>query len=306
VPYDSLIGQAEANALIPAEAAQEIITATAQASAALTLCRTVRMSSKTYAQPVLTTAPLAYWVTNGLKQTSAAAWKGIELTAEEIAVIVPVEDDILNDSEYPIWTELRVPIGQEFARKLDAAVFAGTDAPDSWPDAIIPACTAADAATEADSAAADGGIVADLGELLDLVEGGGFDPTGYAASRKLKGLLRKSRSTTGESLGEATVDSVWSLPIRYAVGGTIPAPNLAIAGDWSMAVLGVRKEVTYETFREGVITDDEGNIVANLMQEDKSALRVTARYGFATAVPATIQEPDAGEPFPFALLTAPE
>ena len=40
------------------------------------------------------------------------------------------------------------------------------------------------------------------------------------------------------------------------------------------------------------------------MQEDASALRVTARYGFAVAVPVTTQEAGAGTRYPFAVLQA--
>ena len=84
-----------------------------------------------YSQPVLSAAPVAYWVTTGLKQTSEAAWAGVMLTAEEIAVVIPVQDEVLADAEFPIWDELRDPIGQAFAQKLDAAIFAGTDKPAS-------------------------------------------------------------------------------------------------------------------------------------------------------------------------------
>jgi hypothetical protein len=159
----------------------------------------------------------------------------------------------------------------------------------------------------ADSTADAGGVVNDLGETLDDVEDDGYDATGYAASRRLKQLLRKSRATTGESLGEATTDRVWDLPIAYAVSGTFPAgppATLALAGDYSMAVLGVRQDLTFELFREGIISDETGKVMQNLMQEDKSAMRVTARYGFAVAVPVTTPEPGAGTPYPFSVLTA--
>ena len=72
--YDALIGSNEAGALIPDEAVNEIVKATAQASAAAQLCTIRRMSSRTATQPVLQTAPVAFWVEDGLKQTSGADW----------------------------------------------------------------------------------------------------------------------------------------------------------------------------------------------------------------------------------------
>ena len=42
----------------------------------------------------------------GLEQTSDAAWDGVDLVAEEIAVIVPVEDAVLADASFNLWAEL--------------------------------------------------------------------------------------------------------------------------------------------------------------------------------------------------------
>ena len=108
--------------------------------------------------------------------------------------------------------------------------------------------------------------------------------------------------------GEATTSRVWDLPIEYAVTGTFPAgppATLALAGDFSMAVVGVRQDLRFEVFREGIISDETGKVIQNLMQEDKSALRVTARYGFAVAVPVTTQEAGAGARYPFSVLKGP-
>jgi HK97 family phage major capsid protein len=307
VPYTNIIDRTDAGALIPAEAANEVIKAAAQQSAALALCRTARMSSKVYSQPVLSALPVAYWVPgdSGLKQTSESAWAGIDLTAEELAVVVPCPQNVLDDASFDIWAEVTPGIGQAFAQKIDAAVFAGTDKPASWPAAIIPGATTAGNVGVADSTAANGGVIADLGELLDLVEADGFDASGFAANRTLRGLVRKARSTTGELLGEGSTSDVWDLPIQYAVSGSFPAgppASLAVAGDWSMAVIGVRQDMRVEVFREGVISDDTGKVILNLMQQDSAALRATGRFAFQVAVPVTLTA--GGTRYPFAVMNA--
>jgi hypothetical protein len=63
-----------------------------------------------------------------------------------------------------------------------------------------------------------------------------------------------------------------------------------IAGDRSMAILGVRSDISFKIFTEGVISDDSGNVVLNLMQQDAVAMRVVARFGFAVAAPATLND----------------
>jgi Phage capsid family len=123
MPYTNLIDRTDAGALIPAEGAREIIKATAQASAALTLCRLVRMSSKTFNQPVSSAAPVAYWVTTGLKQTSEAAWAGVTLTAEEIATIIP--------SRTPCWRTRTSRFGRSFGTR-SATSSPARSTPPSW------------------------------------------------------------------------------------------------------------------------------------------------------------------------------
>lgn len=306
MPFNNIIDRGDAGALIPPEAANQIIKAAVQGSAALALCRTARMSTKVFQQPVLSALPVAYWVPgdSGLKQTAEAAWAGATLTAEELAVIVPCPQAVLDDAAFDIWAEVTPGIGQAFAYKLDAAIFAGTDKPASWPTAIVPAATAAGNVATADSPAEEGGISADLGGLLDLVEADGFDASAYAADRSLRGLIRRARGAGGELLGEGSTTQAWDLPIQYAVAGTLPAGSLAVAGDWTMAVVGVRADMRVEVFREGVITDDEGAVTLNLMQQDSAALRATARFAYATATPVTL----GGGPnsYPFAVLNAPE
>ena len=60
-----------------------------------------------------------------------------------------------------------------------------------------------------------------------------------------------------------------------------------VALDWSKQLIGIRQDVTYEIFSEGVISDSDGKVLLNLMQQDTKALRIVFRVGFATATPAT-------------------
>jgi hypothetical protein len=56
------------------------------------------------------------------------------------------------------------------------------------------------------------------------------------------------------------------------------------------ALIGVRQDIQFRVFDTGVITDDTGAVIMNLLQEDKLALRCVARFGFNVAVPATLTE----------------
>ena len=70
-------------------------------SAALTMFRRIPVGRTQVRFPVLSALPIAYWVTGdtGLKQTSEINWANKFLNIEEIAVIIPVPDNVLADVE---------------------------------------------------------------------------------------------------------------------------------------------------------------------------------------------------------------
>ena len=56
------------------------------------------MTSKQTRIPVLDMLPMAYWVNGdtGFKQTTEQAWDNVYLTAEELAVIVPIPEAVVD------------------------------------------------------------------------------------------------------------------------------------------------------------------------------------------------------------------
>jgi hypothetical protein len=66
----------------------------------------------------------------------------------------------------------------------------------------------------------------------------------------------------------------------FPAGGVAGTNVRAFVGDWSEFVVGVRKDITMDVFREGVIQDNTGAIIYNLMQQDMSAVRLTFRIGW--------------------------
>src|SRR5690625_4483623 len=136
MPLDSMTDRTAAGALIPEGRAREIIQGLPAQSASLSLFRHVQMSSRVRSQQVLSALPYAYWVDGdtGLKQTSEQAWGQKSMVAEEIAVIVPVPEAVLDDAEYDIFGEIQPRLVEAFGEKIDQAVLFGTEKPASWTD----------------------------------------------------------------------------------------------------------------------------------------------------------------------------
>ena len=313
--YDDAILRTDAAALIPEPVANDLLTGIENQSAAMSLFTRLRMSSGTTRMPVLSALPQAFFVNGdtGRKQTTNVAWDNKMLTAEEIAVIVPIPEAVLDDAGFDVWGNIRPMLEQAVARTLDAAVFFGTNKPSSWPDDILTATTAAgNTGTRGTATVEEGGIAQDLNAVFATVEGDGYVVNGIAANPTYKGILRGARDAGGNLLRDVdgNTERIWGVPIVYPMAGqwpnstTVGEQNAELfAGDYSKGIVAVRQDFTYKLLDQAVITDETGAIQFNLAQQDMVALRLVFRCGFQVANPVTYDAGTAG--YPFAVLNSP-
>jgi HK97 family phage major capsid protein len=99
--------------------------------------------------------------------------------------------------------------------------------------------------------------------------------------------------------------NLYGYPLSEVVNGSWDADEAElIAGDWSKAIIGMRQDITWKMFDQGVISDAGGAVVLNLMQQDSVALRVTMRVAYATSNPVTTLNTNANTRFPFGAIQA--
>lgn len=143
--FNNTIGRTDLGAsLIPDEVSQEIIQTVPESSVLLTRAKRMRMSSKKKTQPVLASLPEAYWVQEGaLKQTTKTGWEDVNITAEEMAVIVPIPDSVVDDAKINLWDTIKPLIAEAFGKKIDEAGIFGVDKPATWGLDILAGAAAA-------------------------------------------------------------------------------------------------------------------------------------------------------------------
>jgi hypothetical protein len=315
MPYDNITSRADAAALMPEAVSNAFLGGLQEQSAVLNSFTRVPVGRAQTRFPVLSALPIAYWVTGdtGQKQTTEINWSNKYLNIEEIAVIVPVPDNVVSDSDEPIWDQVRPLCEGAAGRLLDATVFFGTQAPDSFPDDVVTAATAAgNTEVRGTANAAAGGIVTDLGEVLSEVEADGYDPRNGVAERLLRGFVRKARNSQGDRYEEITitpdaieVDGVtYTFPMRGQWPTAVSTAE-AILYDPTEFVIGVRQDVTWKLLDQAVIQDAEGNIVYNLAQQDMQALRLTMRVGWQVANTINRDQPTEASRYPAGVLLAP-
>lgn len=307
--YNSLVSRdGSDDPLVPESVSAQIIQELPTQSFLLQYAGSARMSSKTTRQPVLDVLPMAYWVNgdSGMKQTSSVDWKNVSLVAEELAVIVPIPEAYLDDAQVPIWDEIRPRIVEAIGAKIDAAGLFGVDKPASWPYSIHHSAIAAGNTVTGGTGEDFGQDVAALGEKIAK---DGFAVTGFAARPGLQWKLTGLRSEQGIAIYQPNLrdgrgeGGLYGYPIREVINGSWDATAAdLIAGDWSKCIIGMRQDISWKMFDQGVISDGSGAVVLNLMQQDSVALRVTMRVAYATANPVTALNTNVNTRFPFGLV----
>ena len=177
--------------LIPEPVTREIFQGVTESSAVLKAGRKLpNMTAKTQSINVLDMLPMAYWVDGdtGYKQTASQAWEKKKLYAEELAVIIPIPEAVLDDSNYDIWGEVRPRIVEAMGRRIDEAILFGTGKPSTWRKGIV--ATARDAGN---SVRATNDLYKDImgvDGVIAKAEESGYMPTGIMSAVKMRASLR--------------------------------------------------------------------------------------------------------------------
>ena len=306
----ALIDRSKLAGLIPEPVSREIFQGVVENSAVLRLGRKLpNMTAKTQSINVLDMLPLAYWVDGdtGFKQTSSQAWEKKKLYAEELAVIIPIPEAVLDDSNYDIWGEVKPRIVEAMGRRIDDAVLFGNGAPSTWRDSIV------DTAVNAGCSVTLGtdlfqDIMGENG-LIAKAEESGYLPTGIMSAvpmrAKLRGLVDTNRQPIFLSnMQEGARYTLDGIPMDFPMNGSWDADRaLMIAGDFSQLVYSIRQDVTYKILTEATIVDPTSReVVYSLAQQDMVALRAVMRLGWEIPNPVSAFRADLEDYSPFAAL----
>ena len=293
------ITRTDVDSLIETQVANEIFEGVIKDSKALSMFRRLpNMTSDKTKLRVLDSLPVAYFVdestNNGRKNTTKMAWDKKFINAAELAVIVPIKENVLNDASIDIWSEVRPRIVEAFAKKIDNAMFFGVDKPTDWRAGLVPSVIAAGAeVTET------GKLYSDINDVMTKVEESGYEVNGILGGVGLKGKFRMMTDTTGQPLNTTEIGSIRRAFMDNGVWDK--SKSTLIAGDFSQAVYAIRQDVTYKILDQAVIQDTDGSILYNLAQDDMVALRVVMRLGWEIPNPVNaLNETEAR--FPFASL----
>lgn len=307
-----------------------------QMSAAMSLFPRRRMTRKQQRMSVISGKPIAAFVTGpdtdvGLKPTTAMSWANVYMTAEPIAAIVPIAEDVLDDTDYDLWGEIKPELEEAVAAVIDAAVFFGSGAPATWPTAIVPGAIAAGNTVNVGTGV---DIAADLNTALGFVEADGFVPDGWFFNltelATLRGLRDANRqflfnragpSNTGvQNVGPESADrkrsrmgyqgDIYNLTAYTSAlglsGFNVTSGNARyVTGDFTQGIIGLRSDITYTVLTEATLYNADGSVMFALAQQDMKALRAVIRIGFQVPNPMTRMNQNNATRYPFAIVRVP-
>ena len=237
------------------------------------------------------------------------AWDKKIIYAEEIAVIVPISEAVLDDADYDIWGEVRPRLVEAFGQKIDGSILFDTDKPQTWRDGVVTTATKAGATVMLgndlyESILGESGVIA-------KVEESGYFVNGHMSDITMRAKLRGLKDTTGQPVFKSDMQtgtnySLDGAPMNFPRNGAFDRSKaLMISGDFSQLVYSIRQDITFKLFDQGIVQDPAtGDILYNLMQNDMVALRAVMRLGWEIPNPINAMVKDKTKRCPFAILKA--
>ena len=297
----AMITKKDAYALFDTDVISEIMEGAVKNSAVLQLFRRLpNMTSNKTKMRVLDSLPMAYWVDadtdNGRKKLTNMAWANKYITAEELAVIVPIKEDVLDDADYDIWADVKPRLVEAIGKAIDNAILTGVNKPNGFRLDLLTSILNAGAVVTQGS---DQTLYSAINDAMVKVEESGYNPSGFIGGVDVKGKFRMMLDTTGQPI---TGTEIGNLPKFYVDNGSWDKNKaIMVVGDFSQAVYSIRQDITYKILDQAVIQDPTtGDILYNLAQEDMVALRVVMRLGWEIPNPINALNPDEATRFPFA------
>jgi hypothetical protein len=202
----------------------------------------------------------------------------------------------MDDADVPIWSEVQPRLTEAIGQLIDLAVLWGIGKPTTWGESVFTGAGKSQHFIVQGTGVDLGQDVTKLGALLAL---SGYTVNGFAAMPGTKWNLAGLRSAQGVPIYQPDMQAgpggaLYGYPMPEVNNGswqTGLTGAVMLCGDFTKSIIGIRSDISFKVFDQGVISNDSGVVIFNLMQQDAVALRVTMRLAYATANPVTIMEP---------------
>jgi HK97 family phage major capsid protein len=257
------------------------------------------MTSDTLKINNLATDVSVYWTDEATAKTSSDVVLGqVTLSLKKIAVIVPMSDELLEDTAVDIVGFLTERIAEKMAEKEDLAFFKGDGSGTYGSFTGILKNTSTNSVTMTGT----GFSSLDCDDLIDMEDAtpaGVLANSKYFMHRTILNVVRKLKSgTTQEYIFSPATQGAPAMVNGYpvvkveampAIGDSAANTAFVLFGDMRKACwLGYKGGLKIAISSEATVRNTAGNADIDLFRSDMTALRVVERVGYVAVLPTAV------------------
>jgi HK97 family phage major capsid protein len=251
--------------------------------------------------PALGTSVNVFWIGETVKkQSTQPKFNIVEQTLKKLAAIVPMSEEILEDSLINLTQLIGDLFAEAVAKEEDLQFFAGTGTP--WTGIlnngdvnVVYQITGGVANVTAD----------DLLAMIDATPSGALAGSKFYMNRTVFSVIRKLKDLNGDYIfqnpGNGVPGTIWNYP--YELSDAFPGQadveegdNYILFGNLRMScVFGDKQQLRVKLLDQATITDTDGQTIINLAEQDMVALRIVERVGYVLALPTALTVLNAAE-----------
>jgi HK97 family phage major capsid protein len=251
--------------------------------------------------PTLGTSVKVFWTGEGVKKTSTQPkFELVTQTLKKLAAIVPMTEEILEDSAINLTQLLGMLFAEAIAKEEDLQFFAGIGAP--WTGVlnngsvnIVYQTTGGVANLTAD----------DLLNMIDATPTGALAGAKFYLNRTVLSVIRKLKDLDGNYIyqapGNGLPATIWNY--TYELSDAFPlaadvvdgSPYILFGNLKQGCIFGDKQQIRAKLLDQATVTDTDDQTEINLAEQDMVALRIVERVGYVVALPKALTVLDSGE-----------
>lgn len=250
--------------------------------------------------PALATSVSVTWTDEaGVKQSTAPTFDIVTQTLKKLAAIVPMTDEIIEDSTINLTALVAELFAEAVAKEEDIQFFNGTGSP--WTGIlnngnvnVVNIAGTNPAAVDAD----------DLLALVDATPSQALSGAKFYMNRSVFSKIRSLRIDDGGGAGTGSYlmqqptgsapASIWGYPIEQSdafplVTETGEDQPFILFGNLSKAaIFGDKQSLRVKLLDQATVNNVANNATINLAQQDMTAIRIVERVGYVLAMPTMV------------------
>lgn len=235
------------------------------------------------------------------KSSTQPSFSLVTQTLKKLAAIVPMSEEILEDSAVNIVGLLGELFAEATAKEEDIQFFMGTGSP--WTGILNngEVTQVEQASGSVDQLTAD-----DLLDMQTATPSGALDGAKYFMHRSVLAIVQKLKGSDGQYIwqrpAEGRPGTIWNYP--YETSDAFPAaadvetddPYVLFGNLKKAAIFGDKQQLRVKMLDQATVSDSDGETVLNLAEQDMVALRIVQRVGYVLVLPAAVTVLVAQEP----------